>query len=850
MKNVYLIAGHPTWMTIEGAPSACLSITCSAFDPVAVHTQAYKEGRWDGRRQLFNGNEFPKGLQGVVTEWLESEGYNVVVKGPKPPVLDLSRLTEQYLPGITLRPHQMALLHALLSTTNGVAQSGTGSGKTECVVAAARYLWEEEGLRSLVIVPKTGLAYQTRERFLKYYGSDLEVGLLADSKRIDGQVVIATAATLAGAFSREVKRQRGKRKVTVTVPPDPFTREILRNAGALFLDECLDPSTKILTPSGEVLLGSLCVGDVVTTPTGGTATIKNVWRTKKDAVRYTFSGGCELTASPDHLVHLGGRKTLKIGAVKDAKFMSQYCAPIYDTLEVDHDDYLYGWFLGDGCCCTGESQRTPTIKFSFRKDVEQIAKLFEQLAPGGFRNFKNTRGDTVFVMCAPLAVRFMKKYHITPGPKSNTCVMAEGHVNMSVVKGLFDTESSRTNGRITIDMTSEVCMRQIFAVLSQHKYSPKFYSLPVPKNHKHAQKFRIALYGDDINRYNTQVGFGITRKQKSCLRESWAKKQVIVDYLRHEAVGKRELIDIELDNEDRLFIANGLIVHNCHHGGSADGWYNLTLASKAVRKYGVSGTPNKGEELADLRLMAATGPVVYKLESKVLVDQGLLAKPKIVMVSAPDAFGPMLPQEIRYRKVGGVNQEYTVSLPYAEAYELGIVKNEAFNNAVVRATKWMVDRGRRTLVITRRKSHWITLSKMLKDANCEHLAIWGASDKYTRDQAKRSLNSGDVLCVLSSTIMDEGEDIPGVDALILAEGVKVCTNSLQRIGRGMRPKAGENEVWVVDFAPVIHPTLYEHAIKRCDAYESNSYLVQVLDTWPSMEDIGDENLLLPFGRAI
>ncbi len=91
--------------------------------------------------------------------------------------------------------------------------------------------------------------------------------------------------------------------------------------------------------------------------------------------------------------------------------------------------------------------------------------------------------------------------------------------------------------------------------------------------------------------------------------------------------------------------------------------------------------------------------------------------------------------------------------------------------------------------------------------------------------------------LLGSEVLGEGEDIKNVEAVVLAEGVKVITNVLQRIGRGMRLKPQcNNTVWVVDFIPCSHRRLYEHGIERILHYEAEGHVVQVVDEWPALAD--------------
>jgi len=148
-------------------------------------------------------------------------------------------------------------------------------------------------------------------------------------------------------------------------------------------------------------------------------------------------------------------------------------------------------------------------------------------------------------------------------------------------------------------------------------------------------------------------------------------------------------------------------------------------------------------------------------------------------------------------------------------------------------------------VLCRRKAHWLKLKQMLEAAGVDVIALWGATCTDERERAKKLFEEGKLATILATTIFDEGEDVPGIDAIVLAEGVKVNTNAIQRIGRGMRKKKGANDVWVIDFIPTCHSTLGRHGLIRCETYESEGFEVVPIYEWPACDEEMPE-CLLPF----
>lgn len=512
------VRAHGAWALYDGIPAEILDEACAALSPEAKYSQAYKEKRWDGMIRLWKADRFPLGLlPDVLAACAAADILVEVEKANNEQNVDLSRFDDGYLPGITLYSHQVEAVRALLTARSGIVRSPTGSGKGEMIVAAARYLWEEFGWRTLIVTPKKGLAHQTYLRLKKYIGTDIAVGLLGDGKRIPGNIVAATAQTLQSAWPRERQSDFG---VTL-MPVDTMVRDIIA-------------------------------------------------------------------------------------------------------------------------------------------------------------------------------------------------------------------------------------------------------------------KFEVVI-GDE-----------------------------------------------------------------CHHASSMT-WSNVFMLSNAKCRYGFSGTPLKNNDIADMTLKAVTGPMLYAVGSTALIDTGVIAKPRIAFVCADNASSPPLVSKPRLLFIRGQKIVVRNQGKYQDIYRTSVVESVYHNAAVVRSALWMADRGRKVLVICRQKAHWRTLHAAFTASGVEFLSLWGATKVSERERAKNLINAGKISILLASTIFDEGEDAPGIDALVLAEGVKANTNVIQRIGRALRKKkTGENVAWIVDIVPLAAKKLIDHAHQRCRLYEGEGYEVRLVESWPKKDDKEDPVGMLPF----
>ena len=76
--------------------------------------------------------------------------------------------------------------------------------------------------------------------------------------------------------------------------------------------------------------------------------------------------------------------------------------------------------------------------------------------------------------------------------------------------------------------------------------------------------------------------------------------------------------------------------------------------------------------------------------------------------------------------------------------------------------------------------------------------------------------------------MDEGVDIVSINALIMAAGGKSQITTLQRIGRGLRHKKGENTLLVLDFLDKTNSYLEYHSKRRMKICKDEGFKIILL----------------------
>lgn len=248
-----------------------------------------------------------------------------------------------------------------------------------------------------------------------------------------------------------------------------------------------------------------------------------------------------------------------------------------------------------------------------------------------------------------------------------------------------------------------------------------------------------------------------------------------------------------------------MIVDEAHHT-SSDTWFkSLSACGNAQYRMALTGSIDKSNKVLWQRMQAVFGRITTRVSNETLIGLGHSAKPKITI------FPILAPTDIQSRN-------------YADAYKAGIVDNEYRNILIAKLVRKMYVAGSGVLVTVSRIEHGETLREMLNELEVPHAFIHGECSDEVREQNLQAMRDGHLKVLISSTIIDEGVDISGIDTLILGAGGKSLRQTLQRVGRGLRKKkTGENKVSVFDFNDLTNKHLKKHSEARRKIYEAEQF---------------------------
>jgi superfamily II DNA or RNA helicase len=248
------------------------------------------------------------------------------------------------------------------------------------------------------------------------------------------------------------------------------------------------------------------------------------------------------------------------------------------------------------------------------------------------------------------------------------------------------------------------------------------------------------------------------------------------------------------------------------HSISPKSWFQTLEVIPASIRLGLSATIK--EATRRMIVEAYLGPIIHEQAMTDLIELGRLAFPNVAML----------------RMGGLVGEEAGPQQAYVE----GVVENRRRNEAVVDAALLAQTQKKPALILVVRIEHGHRLRRLFEAKGLDVPFVWGDSHPDTITRSFRDLEGGRIPALIMSTIGDKGLDLPAIRALIIASGQRSALLTIQRIGRAVRKKQGENTVDVLDFSDMSCRMLRSQADDRRRTYARkglNPRVIETLETW-------------------
>jgi superfamily II DNA or RNA helicase len=267
----------------------------------------------------------------------------------------------------------------------------------------------------------------------------------------------------------------------------------------------------------------------------------------------------------------------------------------------------------------------------------------------------------------------------------------------------------------------------------------------------------------------------------------------------------QSLIKLVKKKSDALNPFRVVFFDECHHLPS-DTFEAIANKCTAPYRFGLSGTAyDEEDKVRDMRLIASTGPLIATIKNMELIDRGVSAVPKVYFVKSDASPLP-------------------ANLTYAGAMAHGIVDCESRNKQIVDLIKRLDSENKSILILSPRKKQCFILRDMLEHQGVDVELVYGGTPNFIRKRILEEFRENGGI-VIGTTVYDEGVDIPKINALVLAGSGKKKRRLLQRVGRALRKKEGENVVDIYDFYDWHNKYLLKHSIKRLQVHLEEGFEV-------------------------
>lgn len=274
------------------------------------------------------------------------------------------------------------------------------------------------------------------------------------------------------------------------------------------------------------------------------------------------------------------------------------------------------------------------------------------------------------------------------------------------------------------------------------------------------------------------------------------------------------------DKRVAAFLASvqGVLVDECHTLPADSFRWVLDHLPEAYWRIGVSGTPLARGDRKTMHLFGCLGSVYHRVTAQELIEAGVLARPRIRMVRAPE----VPPSE---------------KVTFQGVYNELVVKNRRRSELVAAIAR---KAAKPCIVFVKAVDHGRDLEKRIRRAGLQVDYVDGSTSTSTRQSSIARLERGDVDVLVASVVFNEGVDIPNLASVVVAAGGSSAISALQRVGRGTRRVAGKSEFEVWDLDDVGHKWVEGHSAERVRAYRVEEYEVLRSTLDPVSLQITDE----------
>ena len=336
-------------------------------------------------------------------------------------------------------------------------------------------------------------------------------------------------------------------------------------------------SSTVYTPSGPVAMGDVDVGCKVCTPSGGTATVVDVFpQGVKDVYLLTFSDGTSAECGLDHLWKVRknyhgkrdwGVKSLKSILDEGLRFSDRpkWSVPLVSLVEFDEqelplDPYILGCLIGDGGF-SGRGVRFTTTDQELVNNLKSFAEnhnLSINKVSGSEIDYQISSDGTAGSNAVTNALKNLNLMGLTSKEKFIPYLYkhSSSQQRIELIRGLMDTDGYNATKFAEYATSSQRLSEDVAYILRSLGYKAVVSKRTTKCDGKEFPSYRIYISGNGSMSHL----FSLERKKSSYVR---SKPPLVKHIVKVERVRSEESKCIMLDSHDHLYVTDNMTVtHN------------------------------------------------------------------------------------------------------------------------------------------------------------------------------------------------------------------------------------------------------------------------------------------------
>lgn len=235
----------------------------------------------------------------------------------------------------------------------------------------------------------------------------------------------------------------------------------------------------------------------------------------------------------------------------------------------------------------------------------------------------------------------------------------------------------------------------------------------------------------------------------------------------------------------------------------------VQILSRMKRNYyriGFSGSFDTQKDEKELHLSEIMGPILIQVKNKDLIERNISAKPLVQLVQYIQTFEP--PNSALWFEMPGPQRRQF-------AFEMGVMYNEERHQLIVD----MLEPNAQNAIVVNRVEHGDILEGIIPDARY----LSGSDSKAHREEVLAAFRAGAFQNLITTKILDRGTNLLGTTVgLLFVSGEGSTTQTLQRVGRGLRRTGGKEFLYLKDIIDVPPPWAGRMRVNPYDYFRTAS----------------------------